>query len=468
MKILLKKSLIAVLFAINPASLARADLPGRIDAIINSQKGVHFSVHIIQADSGRTIYSYKAANALVPASNMKIIVGAAALKYLGPDYQYKTKVGRCGDTLVVIGSGDPLLGDERTDAKYDRDNCWILTDIAAALQRNGVKSIKDIVVDTSIFDDERVHPSWPRKELNRWYACEVSGLNFNDNCIDITVKNADGSVDISIQPQTSFIEIINEVVPVSEGTSAVGAYRNQTPNKLTIRGRCRKEAGPFYVAIERPAAFFGVLLAENLARAGINTTGQVIEKPVADGCDVNVLAEYTTSIADCLARCNKNSLGLAAEALLKTIAAKCNLTGKHGSWQDGRRAVSQYLLELGLDEDEFYIDDGSGLSRQNRLSANAITTVLLSIYRTEDWKLYEDSLAVGGVDGTIATYFKDEKHKGKILGKTGYLQGVRSFSGICNTADGDYIFSILTNKANAQTRKAINDIAEAIVDHADM
>ena len=468
MKTLLKKTLIAVVFAVCLASLVKADLPERIDAIISSQKGVRFSVRIIRADSGKTVYSHKATNALVPASNMKIIVTAAALKYLGPDYEYKTKVGLCGDTLVVIGSGDPLLGDERTDLKYGRENDWIFKDIAERLKRKHVQTINDIVVDTTVFDDERVHPSWPRDELNRWYACEVSGLNFNDNCIDVTAKNTGRRVAISIKPQTNFVEIVNEVVPISKGTSAVGAYRNRTPNKITIRGRCRKETGPFYVAIERPAAFFGVLLAENLARAGINATGQVVEKPVADDCDVKVLAEYTTSIADCLARCNKRSLNLAAEALLKTIAAKCNPTGKNGSWPDGRAKLSQYLLELGIDEDEFYIDDGSGLSRQNKLSANALAKVLFSIYKTKNWKLYKDSLAVGGVDGTIAKYFKDEKYKGKILGKTGYIRGVRSFSGTCSTADGDYIFSILTNKTNGQTRKAIYDIAKAIVDHADI
>lgn len=465
MKTLVKRTLIAAVFAI---SLAKADLPERINGIINSQKGVQFSVCIIRADSGKTVYSHEATTALVPASNMKIIVTAAALKYLGPEYEYKTKVGLCGDTLVVIGSGDPLLGDERTDLKYGRERDWIFKDITERLKREEIQTISDIVVDTSIFDDERVHPSWPIEELNRWYACEVSGLNFNDNCIDVTTKNNGGTVTVSIYPETNFVEIINEVEPVSERTSAVGAYRNRTPNRITIRGRCRKQTGPFYVAIERPAAFFGVLLAENLARAEVDATGQVIEKPVPDDCEVELLAEYTTSIVDCLARCNKRSLNLVAEALLKTIAAKCNPTGKNGSWPNGRAALSEYLVELGIDQDEFHIDDGSGLSRQNRLSANAVIKALLDVYESTNWDLYNDSLAVGGVDGTIAEYFKDEKYKGKIVGKTGYLRGVRALSGTCSTADGDYIFSILTNKTNGQTRKAIYDIAKAILDDADM
>ena len=469
MKTQIKRLVVAAVFTLCLGGFAKADLAKRIDGIISqsSQKKVQFSIHIVEADSGSMVYSHNARELMIPASNMKIIVAAAALKYLGPYYEYKTKVGLCGDTLVVIGGGDPLLGDEETDAKYGRERGWIFKDIAAVLKRNGIETIEDIIVDSSVFDDQRVHPSWPNEELNRSYACEVSGLNFNDNCVAITVKKNRGKVAVSIEPQTSFLKLVNKVVPISKGTSAVGAYRSREPNKLTVRGKCKDKVGPFNVAIERPAAFFGFLLAENLAKEGINTTGQLIEKTLDDYSNFRLLAEYTTPIADCLARCNKNSLGLAAEALLKTIAAANSADGKNGGWDRGRELIREYLLALGIDKSQFCIDDGSGLSRKNELSAYAITEVLLNTYKSENWQLYWDSLAVGGVDGTIARYFKEQKYKGKILGKTGYISGVKSFSGLCSTEEGDYIFSILTNNANDKTRKAINDIAKAIIDDAD-
>ncbi len=462
----MKKLLVAAVFTICLGGLAKADLAKRIDGIISqpSQKKVQFSIHIVKAGSGRTVYSHNAQKTLVPASNMKVITTAAALKYLGPNYEYETKVGLCDDTLIVIGGGDPLLGDKVTDARYSRKDGWIFQDIIAALKKKRIKTIKDIIVDSSVFDDQRFHPNWPKKELNRRYACEVSGLNFNGNCIEVTAKNTGGKVAVSIEPKTGFIKLINKVTPISKGTSTVGSYRQPEPNRIVVHGKCRKQAGPFAVAIERPAAFFGFLLAENLAKAGINTNGQLIEKAVGDDCNVTVLAEYSTPIADCLARCNKNSLGLAAEALLKTISAANNPGGKNGSWAGGRQLISRYLLGLGIDRSQFHIDDGSGLSRQNKLSANAITRVLSDTYKSRNWKLYKDSLAVGGVEGTIARYFKEQQYKGKIFGKTGYMAGVRSFSGVCSTADGDYIFSILANNTNSKTRTAINDIAEAIFD----
>jgi len=466
MKVRMRKLLLASVFALCLGSFAKADLTQRVDGIIgqSSQQKVQFSIHIVKADSGSTIYSHNARESMIPASNMKIIVTAAALKYLGPHYEYKTKIGLCGDILVIIGSGDPLLGDEKNDAKYGRERGWIFKDIAEVLKRNGIKTIEDIIVDSSIFDDQRVHPSWPTEELNRWYACEVGGLNFNDNCIAITVENIGGKVAILTEPKTSFLKLINRVVPISKGTSAVGAYRNQEPNRLTVRGKCKDKAGPFDVAIERPSAFFGFLLAENLAKEGIRTKGRLIGKTLNNYSNFKLLVEYSTPIADCLSRCNKDSLGLAAEALLKTIAANNNSDGKNGSWDRGRELISEYLLALSVDESQFYIDDGSGLSRQNRLSAYAITTVLLNVYTSGNWQLYRDSLAVGGVDGTIDEYFKEQKYIGRILGKTGYISGVRSFSGLCSTEEGDYIFSILANNANDKTRNAINDIAKAIID----
>ena len=469
MKAQMKKLLILAGFALCLSSFARADLAGQIDGIIREsiQKRVHFSIHIIEAASGRTVYEHDARELMIPASNMKIITSAAALNYLGPDYVYNTKVGLSGNALVVIGSGDPLLGDEKNDAKYGREPGWIFDEIANALKSKGIGAVEGIIVDSSVFDNEPVHPSWPAEDLNRWYACEVSGLNFNDNCIKISAKNIDGKVAVFVEPQTSFVSLVNKVIPISSGSSAVGTYRNRYPNRLTVFGKCKDEVGPFDVAIERPAAYFGFLLYENLAEANIDAKGELVEKTLEDGNSFVPLIEFSTPLTDCLARCNKNSLGLAAEAMLKTVAAMSNPDKKNGSWKRGRELISQYLLGLGIDKSQFYIDDGSGLSRQNELTAYAITTVLSDVYKSKNWHLYRDSLAVGGVDGTIEGYFKEERYKGKILGKTGYINSVKSFSGLCVTGQGDYIFSILANNTNGQTRTVINNIAQAIIDEAE-
>ena len=82
-------------------------------------------------------------------------------------------------------------------------------------------------------------------------------------------------------------------------------------------------------------------------------------------------------------------------------------------------------------------------------------------------QIYKESLAVGGVDGTISRYFTQPQYKGKIIGKTGYINGVKSFSGYCMKNDREFIFSIIANNANGHVREAINDIAKAIIDNAE-
>ncbi len=446
------------------AGPAPAGLAGRIGKAVGSGKQSEYAIRVVAADSRTVVYSHNADKAMIPASNMKLVTTAAALHYLGPLFEYRTRVGLSGNTLVVIGSGDPVLGDPVTDRLYQRQEGWIFDTIVKGLEQHAVSSVTDIVVDTTVFDDQRVHPHWPANDLNRWYACEVCGLNYNANCIEVTTDNRNGSVAIEVEPNTAFVQIVNQVKPVSSGSSAVGAYRNREPNRITIRGRCKTREGPFDVAIEKPGAFFGFVLAEHLIDANIPATGRLIEKGFdASEGDFVPVAEFVTPLSDVLHRANKDSLGLAAEALLKTIAAHEDPEGKNGSWEKGTALIGAYLSDLGVPDGQFHIDDGSGLSRENRLSARAIMAVLLDLYTGSNWEYFRTSLAVGGEDGTVSRYFKDSDYRGQILGKTGYISGVRSFSGVCFTDRGSYLFSILSNRSSL-SRDSINRIAKAIMD----
>jgi D-alanyl-D-alanine carboxypeptidase/D-alanyl-D-alanine-endopeptidase (penicillin-binding protein 4) len=365
---------------------------------------------------------------------------------------------------VVVGSGDPLLGDKDTDDRHDRQAGWVFEKIAQALRAQGVAEINDVIVDASIFDDQRVHPSWPARDYNKWYACEVCGLNYNDNCIEMTASNLRGSIAIEINPPTRFVETVNQVEAVSSGDEAVGSNRTTQPNKITVFGRCRTRQGPFKVAIEQPAGFFGFLLTEHLRGAGIVVKGKVVEKALDAKAGLKPLVAFGTPIADVLERANTDSLGLAAEALIKTIDAHNNADKKLGSWVGGRELVRRYLVGLGIPAAEVNLDDGSGLSRENRLTVNAITKVFLDLYKSGNWELFKASLAVGGEAGTIDRYFSEPKYHGKVIGKTGYISGVRAFSGVCQTQSGPYIFSVLSNGPKGLSRDAINDVAKAIID----
>jgi D-alanyl-D-alanine carboxypeptidase/D-alanyl-D-alanine-endopeptidase (penicillin-binding protein 4) len=395
---------------------------------------------------------------------MKIITSAAALELLGPDFAFTTRVGLCGDTLVIIGSGDPLLGDKETDAKNGNRARPLLQEIVSRLKENGISSVSEILLDTSVFDGERVHPGWPKDQLHQKYACEVSGINYNGNCVDITATNLKGKVALSQDPANDYIRLVNAVNPGWKRKNWFSVERTETPNKLLIRGSCRTQAGPYSVAVENPALFFGRILRETLLREGISVGGGVSEQPVPQDREFLLIAEHRTSLGDCLRRTNKDSLGLAAEALFKTLGAQQNPVGNRGTWENGRLRVGEYLKGFGLDEREFSIADGSGLSRANRLSAGVLSGVLLHLSATPHWEFFKNSLAVGGLDGTIENSFWEKKYRGRVLAKSGYIQAVRALSGVARTDRGDYIFSFLANKAGNGARNAIDSAVKAIID----
>jgi D-alanyl-D-alanine carboxypeptidase/D-alanyl-D-alanine-endopeptidase (penicillin-binding protein 4) len=463
----MKTWMLAAVAAMVICQQAAGGLRGELDSIIGrpSQKKVLFSVQVIKADTGEVVYQHNAGVALMPASNMKLVTTAAALDALGADFQYTTRVGFAGNMLVITGSGDPLLGDRDTDERHGKQACWVLDGIVQAVKASGKTSVDGIVVDSSIFDDERFHPSWPKNQFNKWYEAEVSGLNFYTNCIEITAKDTgETRATLLLRPPTGYVTMTNNTTTSSRGKDTVGFWRQQGSNDIIAKGQCNKETEVMKVTVERPAAFMGTLVAEKLAISGVKVEGHLVEKAVvANG--VTTIATFSTPLADVLIRCNKDSLGLAAECLMKTLGARVS-GGAGGSWATGRAAMTKFLTGLGVSESEFRIDDGSGLSEENRLSANVLTKVLLHVYKTKDWTMFKDTLAIGGEDGTAAKWFKEARYKGKILGKTGYIAGVKSFSGVCVTDKGDYIFSIITNKAAGDTRDAINDIACAILDSA--
>ena len=451
-----------------PAFPSVYDLQRRIDGILGRSglSRVFFSARVIHCDASEAVYEKNAHLALVPASNMKIVTSAAAVEYLGRDFAFVTRVGMCGDALIIKGSGDPLLGDKETDAGNSRSSQPVVQEIALRLKELGLASVSDIILDTSIFDSQRVHPSWPADQLHQKYACEVGGINYNGNCVDISAVHQNGRVILILDPPTGYVQLTNALTIWQSRQSWFSVARTDAPNALVIQGNCRAQAGPYSVAVENPALFFGRLLRESLLREGIAVNGEVLEGSLKEGSEIHELVAFSTPIANCLQRTNKDSLGLAAEAMFKRLDAQSRPDRRQGSWEGGQRVLAEYLGSLGVSEREFVISDGSGLSRDNRLSANALTSVLAHVAAGPDWEFYRNSLAVGGLDGTIEKQFWEKNYRGRVQAKSGYIQAVRALSGVVRTDCGDFIFSFLANRGGSGSRGAINAAVKAIVDWA--
>jgi len=446
------KSLLLLTVLFNTVILASAN--DKIAQILarKSQAKVKFGILIAESNSGTVIFAHNENIPLTPASNMKLITSFAALKYLGSQFEFVTTASLAGKNLVIVGSGDPLLGIAGGD---------FISKIVSSLKERNITELENVIVDNSVFEDIRSHSSWPPDQINRPYACEVSGLNYNANCIKISAVNRAGQIILSTEPQTNYVTLVNKVQP-SGKDSAIGCYRTEKENVLIVSGRCRKSAS-FDVAIENPAAFFGVLLTESLNIAGVTISGNLLISSET-GQPTQLLVENRTPLIEVLKQCNKESFQLAAESFLKTLGAKQTTGGKAGSWQGGQKVIADYLTSLGAEPNSFVIDDGSGLSGKNKLTAANIVRVISDAQATGLWPIFRPTLAEGGVDGTLSKHFYQAQYRGRVFAKTGFINGVRALSGSFIAGDKEYMFSILANNANGSTKAAMYDIIKAIID----
>jgi len=448
-----------------PTSL-RADSSGAggIRRLLNkpANKKAVFSIHFRDTASGKTIFDFNADRSLKPASNMKLIISAAALDQLGPDFTYKTHFALWRNNLVVLASGDPLIGDPALAKRQGDDIFAIFQQILQQLRKRKINNISgDLLIDDTIFDDVRYHPAWPDSQVNNWYRAQVSALNFNDNCVDINftpATNPGQPVTFSLNPNTSYVKITNKCITVNSGPNKLGGLRPSPlgANNITLIGKCRAPH-TIYIPVDRPSAYFGFVLAEYLLRHGIAVNGKLIIKKIrSDRGDLpqpdDLLLTHCTPLRDVLRECNQRSLNLVAECLLKTVGAysSCSspaILAQQGSWQTGRQTVRNFLNKLKIDPDDYKIDDGSGLSHNNRLSARCITSVLTHIARKKNFKLYRESLATPSV-GTLAKRrrFREPAYEDRVFVKTGHITGAQALSGYCRTSSGRWLaFAIITN-----------------------
>lgn len=449
-----------VLLGAVPAG-AQSTLEARLRPLLSDRNlaGAKVALRVVQlgdrAGADRVLYSTLGDQALMPASNMKLLTVAAALHTLKPDFAFSTGLMLHEGDLHLWGDGDPTLG----DAELLRPAGWTTTTVfrhwADELRRRGIRQVRHVIFDDSVFDEEFIHPRWPAGQLNRRYAAEVAGLNLNANCIDLYLAPADGNAtSCRLDPVTRYVTIRNLVRPGAQNT-AWGARAPQS-NEITLRGDLRAAlVKPLSVTVYDPAAFTATVMAETLREAGVEITGEVrrdrqsrqryqAARP-ADRAPWTAIGVHKTPLPIVLTRCNKDSMNLYAEALLKRIGFAA--AGQSGSWANGGAAVLSYARSLGVNIDNLKIDDGSGLSRDNRVTAELLCAVLSSAHHGPGRDAFAATLAVAGVDGTLDDRFSTFPHLQKrVLAKSGYISGVRSLSGYLNARDGRVIaFAILMN-----------------------
>lgn len=450
-----RQLLFAAVLCISPA-LALAGIQTQVHEIVRSA-GLHdtkISIFIADLDNNSELVTINIDEPMVPASNMKLFVTAAALHILGPDHVFRTElrladkddrpaqhqhasntsdsqpVTNDGSVIIIIhGDGDPAFCDPKVLRNHNLDTEQLLQTWAQAVQNAGVKKVRRLIVDERVFDRRFIHPTWPSDQLNMWYCAQVAGLNINTNCLDVYVNptQLNQSPRIKLFPDAPFVTTLNRAITGRKDTFWIS--RKPNTNELTFRGQVKnRRNAPVYVTIHDPPKFLGQLMANRLEEQGIPV--QSIDRPARDEMlpSTQTLHAVQTTLPLVLQRCNKDSQNLYAEALLKRTGRK--FTGSPGSWANGAAAVRAFLnRQIGARSAMAVIADGSGLSRDNRITTRVMINLLQAMWQdTTHGPLFRESLSIGGRDGTLRKRFK-RGLSSRVYGKSGHIDGVSSLSG---------------------------------------
>jgi D-alanyl-D-alanine carboxypeptidase/D-alanyl-D-alanine-endopeptidase (penicillin-binding protein 4) len=473
--LLLRFTSVTVFFLFICSSL-RADLNSDIRAALQDKaltKG-EVSVEILRLDAESAkpqaaVFRHNSDVPLMPASNLKLVTTSAFLDHFGSDFKFRTTLARRGDDLILIGDGDPSFGDAELLKRAGWESSTVFANWADMLKKRGITSVRNVVVDDSIFDENFVHPNWPVKQQHFRYVAGVGGMNFNANSLDfyLRVGASGAAVSYSTDPTTSYASIKNECVTGNE--NAVWLSRTPNTNLIDLKGQTNaSNMVPVSVTIHDPPMYTATVLAETLEAHGIKVTGKPERERGAReklGKD-DILAIHETPVATVLARANKDSMNLYAEAMCKRLGA--DVSRASGSWENGTAAMGAFVKSCGVTESEFNFDDGCGLSRKNGVSANAIARVLARSFSSKDHDIFLASLSVAGFDGTLDNRFKDSDLRGRVHAKSGFISGVSALSGYVKTKDGSwYAFSILMNGVgDVATCKQLQERIVKAIDNA--
>jgi D-alanyl-D-alanine carboxypeptidase/D-alanyl-D-alanine-endopeptidase (penicillin-binding protein 4) len=473
------------LFKLIPASLA--DLRNRIEEITRQPalEPGFFAVKIVSLDTGEIIFEQNANKFVRPASNMKLYTVATALDRLTPDYHFITSVyakekpdkGAVKGDLIVYGRGDPSFAARFNNGDYFK----AINDLADRIAAAGVKHVKgDLVGDESYFNGSPLGSGWEWEDLTWSYGAQVSALSVNDNAIDLTAKPGEkvgAPVVITSGPPATFMTISNRATTSARGSkSDLQIYRGLGANTLEISGSVPLGDNGWTgsVAIPDPALAFVTMVREALTKRGVKIDGRVrtvSTRSVGSARDPNSveIASLPSPPFGLIAMHTlKPSQNQYTELILRTLgktqpAMAEDANRVRDNEELGLSVVKDFLHQAGVGESDLALSDGSGLSRNDMITANATVQLLTYMSKHKYFAQFRDALPIAGVDGTLRTRMKGTPAEGNLRAKTGSLSSVASLSGYVTTAAGEHlVFSMMLNNypdANLVRRDSIDAIA---------
>jgi D-alanyl-D-alanine carboxypeptidase/D-alanyl-D-alanine-endopeptidase (penicillin-binding protein 4) len=454
-----------------------------------------FGIKVVSLDTGRVLFEENAGKLLMPASNMKLYTVAAALDRLGPDFRFTTSAytqeapdnkGKLRGDLIIYGRGDPTFA-TRFNGTGNTDYFMAIDDLAARIHAAGVRRVEgDIVGDESYFTGAPRGQGWEWDDLQWYYGADVSALTVNDNALDLFVKPGAKVGDACVVTTGPDIaRIINTTARQLSGAPPVNvaATLNNAPltviNSTTTSARATKRElvvdrplgqpglivsgslpldDPGYtasVSVPRPAYAFVAMLRSALERRGVTVRGRttVVDAYMRNAApfDLTKLVELakreSPPFSEIAAHTLKPSQNLYTELILRTLGKQFPPTDpKLTTAQAGLAVVRTFLNEAGINTSHLSLFDGSGLARQNLITADATVQLLTYMSRHRYAQVYRDAQPIAGVDGTLRSRMRNTAAAGNLRAKTGTLSNVSGLSGYVTSAAGERLaFSMVVN-----------------------
>ena len=457
-------------FAADPANTLRADLA----RIFSDSRlaAAQLGVEIFSLDRSEVLYENNRSKLYMPASNNKILTAAAALTCLGPEYRFKTQILTDGQILDGVLKGNLIIagfGDPSSSSRIPpKDPFRAFRDWAARLKQLGIHAISgNLLGDGGAFEETAYGRGWAWDDLPEGYAAPVSALQFNENLVSLEITpglNEGAFASIKIDPLTTYFTAESKVVTdAARKPARIEIVRNRIDDSAVVSGAILPGTAAVVraVAVQYPVRYYLSAFKQILNEEGINVSNcGISETRGSRPQSASPLWIHTSApLSELLAPIMKMSLNLSAETLVRTLALE--LRGE-GNFARGKEVVEETLGRMGISKDSYSYADGSGLSRLNLVSADALVRILRFMHQHPHFRCFYDALAIAGVDGTLATRMKRTKAENNVHAKTGTFANASALSGYVQTADGEMLaFSILANNYVAS-----KDAAEYVQDKA--
>ena len=459
-----------------------AELQARIAEVLDKPElaPAMVGIKVTSLETGKVLFEENGSKLLRPASNMKLYTVAAALDRLSPDYRFVTSVyagsrpdstGLLQGNLTIYGRGDPSIAARFNGGDYFKG----INDLASQITASGIKRVAgDLVGDETYFTGPRYGSGWNWEDLQWWYGAEVSALTVNDNALDLFVKpgSAVGApAVITTGPPDPLLTIVNRVVTGARGSKRVlTLHRALGADALEIHGSIPLDDSGYAagVGISHPGLLFVYLLRSALAQRGIIFTGKSRILPSsahANGANtlkpagsIEIASMQSPPLSFIAAQTLKPSQNLYTELILRTLGRVVppspgdSLDKMRTSEEAGIEVVKAFLKEAGVNTVGLALTDGSGLSRNDMITAEASVQLLTYMARHRYAAVFREALPIAAVDGTLRNRMRGTRAENNLRAKTGSLSSVASLAGYVTTAGGEnLVFSIMVNNYPVDT-----------------